>query len=347
MRIARRAVPIALAGMGALLLASCRTDESSFLHPQGIVARHQLGWFLYICALMAIVVVPVFVMVPLFAWRYRLRGGKGAYRPNWDFNWWLEGLVWGVPFVIVFFLGALIVDQETRFDPFTPIKADKAPTEIDVIGLNWKFLFLYPAQHVASVGTMAFPADRPITFRLTSDKTLQSFFIPALGSQIYAMAGMVTKLNLMADHPGRFIGENTQFNGMQFQRERFVARGMTTADFDDWVQRARGDARPLDRAAFDRLAKDGNVNNALGWFGADPAAASDPLPRPEPGLQFSDYDPSLFNDVVDHFVSMPMNTPPLVGPPAADTPAGARPAGSSGAALVPAPAPATPSTDRG
>lgn len=282
------------------VLAGCESEHSSMLHPHGIVAQNQRYWLVYICAFMAIVVVPIFVMMPLFAWRYRL-GGRAAYKPDWDFSWTLEVLVWGVPIVIVCFLAALIINQETRFDPYRPIASREKPLEIDVVALNWKWLFLYPDQHVASLGTMAFPADRPVTFRLTSDKTIQSFFIPALGSQIYAMGGMVTQLNLMADGPGRFIGENTQFNGMEFQRDRFVARGMTTADFARWTASARAAGRALDLPAFRKLAADGTVNDAISRFGGDPQAGDNPIPELEPGLQFSGYDPKLFADVVARF----------------------------------------------
>ena len=304
-----------------LLLGACNAQNSSFLHPHGVVAHNQRYWLFYICALMAIVVVPVFVMIPLFAWRYRL-GAKTPYKPDWSFSWALEGMVWGVPVVIVALLAVLIIDQETRFDPFAPIRSRNRALEVEVVALNWKWLFIYPEQNVASIGTMAFPADRPVHFTMTSDKTMQSFFIPALGSQIYVMAGMVTQLNLMADGPGRFIGEDTQFNGMEFQQDRFVAHGMGEADFTQWIAAARSVPRPLDRTTFTRLARDGNVNDALGWFGADPAAAKDKLPRLEPGLQFSSVDPSLFNGVVDQYGMTAANTPPLVGPAAADTPSG-------------------------
>ena len=233
-----------------LFLAGCAEDGASVLHPHGAVAAAQRNWLFEITALMGIVVLPVLVLVPLFAWRYRHGNKKATYRPDWAFSWPLEFMIWGIPVVIVAVMSYIIIADETRFDPYAAIKPGEAPLEVQVIALDWKWLFLYPQQGIATVGTLALPAGRPVSFHLTSDATMQSFFIPALGGQIYAMAGMVTRLHLIADAPATLLGENTQYNGNGFMKEKFTVAVMSPADFASWSARMRNSGRTLDGVAL-------------------------------------------------------------------------------------------------
>jgi len=249
-----------------LALAGCSTHGSSFLAPHGMVASAQRRWLLETLGFMSIVVLPALVLAPYFAWRYRY-GRKAAYSPNWGFSWPLEFVIWGVPFAIVGILSWYVFTPEVKFDPYHRLPVEGPVLHIDVVALNWKWLFIYPEQGIASVGAVALPVGRDVEFDLTSDRTMQSFLIPALGSQIYAMAGMVTKLNLEASTVGDFVGENTQFNGMGFQSDRFSALAMTPAEFAGWVAKVRSSSLKLDQTSYDVLYQDSTAAEAAETLG--------------------------------------------------------------------------------
>ena len=268
---------------------------SSFLHPFGPVASAQRHLFVEAIGWMMIVVVPVFVLVPLFAWRYRRKNTAATYNPQWDFSWPLEFLIWGVPFAIVGVLAFLIWTKANRLDPYAALASSRPPLDIQVVGLDWKWLFIYPQQHIATVGMVAFPADRPVRFTLTSDTVMQSFFIPALGSQIYAMAGMVTKLNLIADRTGQLLGENTQFNGTGFQNQKFIASAMTPQDFAKWISDVRSTGRVLDSATYRHLAQKSTTGVARAELGTDAMPAT--------AIYFSSVEPGFFDAIVNRYRS--------------------------------------------
>ncbi len=173
-----------------------RASAAGFLEPAGPVAAAQLSHFGTISALMLIVIVPMFVALPLVLLRYR-RGGKGTYRPDWEFNWGLELLIWGIPVALVAALGTALWNHTLKNDPYRPL--GPSPLVVEVVALDWKFLFLYPEQGVATLDLLVLPQGRPVTLKLTSGTVMQSFIVPRLAGQIYAMAGMQTQLNLIAD----------------------------------------------------------------------------------------------------------------------------------------------------
>lgn len=287
-----RIVAAACAVCLTLALAGCATHGSSFLAPHGMVAGAQRRWLLDTLALMAIVVVPAVVLAPLFAWRYR-HGRKAAYSPNWGFSWPLEFLIWGAPLAIVAVLGGYVFGPEARLDPYRRLPVEGPVLHIDVVALNWKWLFIYPEQGIASVGAVALPVGRNVEFDLTSDSTMQSFLIPALGSQIYAMAGMVTRLNLEASSVGDFMGENTQFNGVGFQEDRFSALAMTPADFAGWVAAAKSSPLKLDKTSYDVLHQDSTADEAAEALGL--------APGPEGAFRFSAVPEGFFRSVVARY----------------------------------------------
>jgi cytochrome o ubiquinol oxidase subunit II len=268
-------------------------EPSSFLHPYGPVAAAQRHLLLEVIGWMTIVVVPAFVLTPLFAWRYRRKNTGAKYTPEWDFSWLLEVLIWGVPIAIVGVLAFLVWTKATPLDPYAALPSSKPPLEVQVVGLDWKWLFIYPEQHIATVGMIAFPDDRPVRFSLTSDTVMQSFFIPALGSQIYAMAGMVTKLNLIADRPGELRGENTQFNGMGFQNQKFTASAMTSQDFANWIAKVRAAGRPLDAAAYHRLSQRSTTEAARAELGTKL--------MPPSVIYFSSVNAHFFDNIVNKY----------------------------------------------
>lgn len=274
--------------MGAFLLCGCAHDDSSFMHPYGMVASAQRQWLIEITVEMMIVVLPVFVLMPLFAWRYRRRNTSAAYRPKWEFFWPLEIAIWGFPTLIVVALAVLIVIRQTPLGPYASLPGKESPLEVQVVALDWKWLFIYPEQHIATVSTLAIPVDRPVSFRLTSDSTMQSFFIPALGSQIYVMAGMVTQLHLIADRTGSLLGENTQFNGMKFQNDKFIVKVMSPDAFKQWAKEQQAGGKNLDPRAYRMLAEQGTTEEAKQRFGMEPSA----------GLSFSGVASDFFRSIV-------------------------------------------------
>ncbi|GLK74098.1 COX aromatic rich motif-containing protein [Ancylobacter dichloromethanicus] len=226
---------------------------------------------------MLIVIVPMFVALPLVLWRYR-RGGKGTYRPDWEFNWGLELLIWGVPVALVVALGTALWRQTILGDPYRALGPD--PLVVEVVSLDWKFLFLYPEQGVATLDLLALPEDRPVTLKLTSGTVMQSFIIPRLAGQIYAMAGMQTQLNLIADEAGDFVGRNTQYNGLGFATQSFTTRVLSPDDFERWVETTKAQGTALDAAGYAGLLP--------------PSVVSEPV-------LYGQFTPGLFDQVMAGF----------------------------------------------
>ncbi|MGC3872477.1 COX aromatic rich motif-containing protein [Halomonas sp. GXIMD04776] len=253
----------------SLLLTSCGINEHGFLAPAGPIAQSQREHFFFIIGWTLVVIVPLFVALPIVLWKYRLGKTSSAYRPDWASSWILEVLIWGIPFIVVGVLSWQLWHLSHELDPYKPIQSDKPALDIQVVSLDWKWLFIYPNQGVAAVDELVLPVDRPVRFRLTSDTVMQSFMIPRLGSQIYTMPGMVTELNLLADHIGNYRGMNTQYNGEGFSKQKFTARVMEPSAFDEWVQRMQQSRPPLDWTAYEQLAKRSVLSSPI-TFGAVP-----------------------------------------------------------------------------
>lgn len=256
--ISRAASAVAVAALVAL--PGCDGIHITFLDPQGPVAAQQRTHFLIILGMMAIIVLPVLVLTPWLAFRYRY-GKHNAYKPDWNFSWKWEVLLWGTPAVIVVVLGVFLWRNTIALDPYKPLLTSGPPIRVQAIGYDWKWLFIYPDLGIATVDELAFPVGGQLALDLTSQTVMQAFFVPALGSQIYAMSGMVTHLHLAADAPGRFRGRNTQYNGMDFAQQRFEAVAMRADDFDAWVQKVR-EAGPLDSRARAILAAQNTAQEA-------------------------------------------------------------------------------------
>jgi cytochrome o ubiquinol oxidase subunit 2 len=248
-----------------LLLAACHTDTHlTFLNPQGPVANAQRWHFYEVLGIMTVLVAgPIFLLLPFFAWRYRYGNTAARYSPKWGFTRVFEIAAWGGPIVIVAGLAFFVWRDAHKLDPYKPLASDQAPLRMQVIGYDWKWLFIYPDQGIASIGMLAMPAGRPVSMHITSATVMQSLFIPALGSQIYAMGGMVTRLNLEASHPGRFMGENTMYNGDGFHQEHFTAVAMTPVDFEEWVSKLRANGIPLDAQTLKIISRRAPLNDLI------------------------------------------------------------------------------------
>lgn len=252
-------------GVAVLLLSGC-DKAHGFLAAAGPVAEAQRAHFLSVVGWMMVVILPLFVGLPIALWRYRLKRPRGRYAPDWQFNRTIEILIWGVPVVVVLVLALHLWRWTHLLDPYKPLPSKAEPLQVQVLTLDWKFLFIYPGAGVASVNELVIPAGRPVHFSLSSGTVMQSFIIPRLGGQVYAMAGMVTQLNLLADAPGTFRGENAQYNGKHFAEQKFPVRVVPPDAFGDWLQKVRNTGKKLDAARYAILAKPG-VAKKPAYFG--------------------------------------------------------------------------------
>src|SRR5258707_7664185 len=198
-----------------LLVGAC--DRAVVLNPKGPIADAERGLLIDAFSVMLIVVVPVIVMAILFAWRYRASNRDARYEPTWAYSARIDAVVWLVPALIVIAVGVLLWRSTHKLDPYREIASSTPPLDVQVVAQDWKWLFIYPEQGIAVVNQLAFPSGRPVSLRITSDTVMNSFYIPALGGQIYAMAGMQTRLPLLADAPGRVPGRNLQYRGSGFR----------------------------------------------------------------------------------------------------------------------------------
>lgn len=247
----------------AVLLSGC---QGGILDPKGQVAADEKSLIITATVLMLLVVIPVIVMTFLFAWKYRASNKDAVYTPKWSHSNKIEAVVWIIPIIIVSCLAVVTWKTTHQLDPYRPLDSDKKPINVQVVALNWKWLFIYPDLHIASVNQLAFPKDVPVNFRITSDAAMNSFFIPQLGGQIYAMAGMETKLHLVANAAGTYKGFSSNYSGAGFSGMKFNAIATDTpAQFDAWVQQVRAAAKPLDADSYLALAKP-SENNAVAYY---------------------------------------------------------------------------------
>ncbi|VTU12877.1 MULTISPECIES: ubiquinol oxidase subunit II [unclassified Variovorax] len=243
------------------LLAGC---NAVLLNPSGDMAVRQRDLIYISTGLMLLIVVPVIVLILLFAWRYRQSNREATYTPDWDHSTQLELVIWAAPLLIIIALGALTWISTHTLDPYRPLQrldngreipADSKPLVVEVVALDWKWLFLYPEQGIAVVNELAAPVDRPITFKITASSVMNSFFIPALAGQIYAMPGMETKLHAVINKPGEFEGFSANYSGAGFSGMHFKFHGMSAGDFDRWVQSAKAGGGTLNRNGYLQLER--------------------------------------------------------------------------------------------
>lgn len=234
-------------------------DESFWrtgvLDPQGPIGAAQKTILLNATTIMLAVVVPVIVLTLAFAWWFRQSNPRARYRPDWSYSGRIELIVWWIPALVVGFLGGIAWVGSHNLDPGKQINSSAAPLNVQVVSLDWKWLFIYPDLGIASVNRLPVPTGVPISFQLTSASVMNSFFVPQLGSQIYTMHGMTTRLNLLADKPGQYDGLSAQFSGEGFSDMRFVVDAMPQQSFDQWTADARLDDRTLDNASYEQLAR--------------------------------------------------------------------------------------------
>ena len=277
LRLARLAVPLlALAPLGG-----CAFD---LLQPVGDVGRQERTLILAALGLMLLVVVPVIALTLWFGWKYRASNARAVYAPTWAHSTRIEVVVWAVPCVIVAILGAMIWRTTQVLDPYRPLESGVKPVRVQVVALNWKWLFIYPDYGVATIDELAIPAGTPIDFELTAESLMNSFFIPRLGSQVYAMAGMRTQLHLVADTPGTYHGMSAAFSGEGFSDMRFDTVAMSPPAFEAWMRGAKRSPQAMDARRY--------------------RAVSLPATRGVPAI-YAGVEPDLFDGIVDRFMRQP------------------------------------------
>lgn len=247
-------------GLVAILVATVwllAGKNIAVLQPAGTIADKERNLLIIGSLLSVIIVLPVFALTGYIAWKYRATNKKAKYEPEWDHDRRIEALWWGVPLALITILSVITWVSSHQLDPFRPIDSAKKPLEIQVVALQWKWLFIYPEQNIATVNYVEFPEDRPVTFTITSDAPMNSFWIPELGGQIYAMSGMSTKLHLIADQPGEYRGSSANISGAGFADMAFTAKSSAQTDFDTWVYTVRATGGELDATTYNELAAPG------------------------------------------------------------------------------------------
>jgi len=282
-----------LIGVG-VVLSSC---SGGVLDPIGPVGRGNATIFINATIIMLAIVIPTILLAFWMAWRYRASNTKAEYLPYWSYSGRIEAVVWSIPILTIVFIGGLIWIGSYRLDPFRPL-SKTSPLEVQVVSLDWKWLFIYPQQGVATVNQLVVPAGRPVHFSITSASVFNVFFVPRMGSMVYAMPGMISQLHLQADQPGQTWGTSAHFSGDGFPDMNFRVRSIRSADFAAWAAGVRSGGLMLDRAAYGELMK--------------------PSQRVAP-MTYRAVDTRLF-----HAVAM-QHIPPQPGPAPHTSPSGGRP----------------------
>jgi cytochrome o ubiquinol oxidase subunit II len=257
------------------------------LSPSGDVAWQQRDALIQSTVLMLLIIIPVMALTVFFAWRYRHSNAAARYEPDWDHSTQLELVIWSVPLLIIICLGAVAWASTHLLDPYRPLDRvatdhavahDAKPLKVDVVALDWKWLFIYPDYGIATVNELAAPVNRPIAFRITASSVMNSFYIPALAGQIYAMPAMQTRLNAVINKVGVYQGFSANYSGAGFSGMRFAFHGVEDADFDKWIAAAKAGGGALDRTAYLQLERPSEN---------------------EPVRRYASVDSTLFNAVVN------------------------------------------------
>jgi cytochrome o ubiquinol oxidase subunit 2 len=262
------------------MTAACDLKRAAVLDPKGPIALAERNLLFDAFYVMMIVIVPVIILTLWFAWRYRASNTKAVYAPTWANSVRIDALTWLIPAVIVMAVAVLLWRSTHRLDPYRPLESKEPTIDVQVVAQDWKWLFIYPEQGIAVVNQLVFPAGRPVSLRITSDTVMNSFYVPQLAGQIYAMAGMQTRLQMLADQPGTFVGRNSHYSGGGFSQQHFEVQAMTPADFDAWVARVKQGGARLDATSYSALAAKSRAN---------------------PITYYSTVEPQLFDSIIDKY----------------------------------------------
>ena len=236
-----------------LVLTGC-SEQYLVLDPKGPIASAQKDIILIASLICLVIAIPVFILTAVIVYRYRERANsKASYKPNWEHNTKLELTWWGIPIIAILILAIYTVNYTYKLEPSVAIASEKEPIEIQVTSLDWKWLFTYPEEGVATINHVVFPEDTPIRFKLTSNLSMNSFWIPSLGGQLYTMNGMAMTLHLMADEAGSYYGSGANFTGEHFAQMTFTADAVSDAEYAAWIAEKQGLNNPLTEEKVDEL----------------------------------------------------------------------------------------------
>jgi len=253
------------AGAAAFFRVLIGSSVVGLLDTRGFVATTEKNLTFEMIFIMLVVAIPLFALFFFFAWKYRAGATDKKQAAENHYSIIAEISLWVLPCIVIFLISILTWQSAHRLDPYEKINSSAQPLTIEVVALPWKWLFIYPAQNIATVNYIQFPEKTPVHFELTADAPMSSFWIPQLGTQIYAMAAMKTELNTVADSQGEFAGKNTEINGKGYAGMNFVAKASSQAEFDAWVRSVQQSGKPLDQNAYDALQVQ-SVNNTPSYY---------------------------------------------------------------------------------
>lgn len=262
-----------------LLITSC--EHALLLNPKGPIAVAEKDIIMLAVSLMLIVVLPVYILTGVFCWKYRATNTKAKYTPDWSHGAILEIIWWFVPLIIISILATITWITSHSLDPYKPLDSKIKPITIQVISLDWKWLFIYPELNIATVNYIQIPYGTPINFRITGDSPMNSFWIPQLGGQIYAMPGMQSKLHLIASENGIYDGFSASFSGSGFSGMKFTVKASDETEFNKWVQDVRNSTNKLSYEEYTHLAEP-SENNQVQYY--------------------SEVAKNLYNSIIDKFM---------------------------------------------
>lgn len=235
-------------------------DLIDVIFPKGLIAFEERNLLFIIQALMLLIIIPVYVLTFIFSWKYSAQNPKGVYDPDLVDSKLAEYIWWGLPLIMTIIVCTLTWIKTEELDPYRPLKSDKKPLIIQAIALQWKWLFIYPEENIASVNYLQVPKDTPIRFLITSDAPMNSLWIPDFGGQIYAMPGMRTELNLISNKLGNSRGSSANISGEGFAGMHFIARTSTDEEYDEWLSSAKKASRSLNLEEYKKLAAPSSNN---------------------------------------------------------------------------------------
>jgi cytochrome o ubiquinol oxidase subunit 2 len=268
------------AACASLFLAGC---NRGILDPVGPVGHAEKLILINSTAIMLAIIIPTMIATIAFAWWFRRGNAKARYRPDWEYSGAIELVVWAVPALTVMLLGGIVWIGSHALEPSRPLPSKSPALKVDVVSLDWKWLFIYPDQGIATVNQLVVPAGTPVSFRLTSATVWNSFFVPQMGTMIYTMPRMTTRLNLQADRPGAYAGLSSHFSGDGFPGMRFQVQALAPDQFAKWAQGARGSGLKLDGRGYGALSKPSSYVKPLTYGAVAPglfdAIVADRLPQ--------------------------------------------------------------------
>jgi len=277
---------IAIAAAVSLLTAAC---NRGILDPVGPIGAQEKQILINSTAIMLAIIIPTMIATVAFAWWFRRGNAKATYRPDWEYSGAIEMVVWAIPALTILLLGGITWIASHDLDPAKPLKSNVPPLKVEVVSLDWKWLFIYPDQGIATVNQLVIPAGTPVQFRLTSATVWNSFFVPQMGTMIYTMPRMTTRLNLQADRQGEYNGLSSHFSGDGFPGMQFKVQALPADQFAMWAQGARGQGVPLDGRGYAELSKPSSYVKPITYGAVAPGlfdaivsgrAPANPVPPP-------------------------------------------------------------------